>query len=134
MPFPGQEPTQAPIAKAPPLRRQLTQSLAYCRIVWPLRLIVQARAGQSHPPAGAPPALAVFSEQILERRVIQYRFGQQLLQPSVLILQRLQPARLRYLQPAVLRFPLVKSRIRDPVPPTYLWCLGLPPPLAKSPL
>lgn len=53
----------------------------------------------------APQALAVFSEQILERRVIQHRFSQQFLQPSVLILQRLQPARFRYLQSAVFRFP-----------------------------
>ena len=32
----------------------------------------------------------------------------------------LQPARLGDLEPAVLRLPLVKSRVRDPVPPTHL--------------
>jgi hypothetical protein len=31
----------------------------------------------------APQALAVFSEQVLERRVVQHRFSQQLLKPSV---------------------------------------------------
>jgi hypothetical protein len=38
-----------------------------------------------------PQALDVFSEQVFERCVIQHRFGQQLLQPAILILQRLQP-------------------------------------------
>jgi hypothetical protein len=52
-----------------------------------------------------PQASDVFSEDVLERRVIQHRFGQQLLEPAVLILQRFQPPDFRDLQPAVFRFP-----------------------------
>ena len=65
----------------------------------------------------APQASAVFSEDVLERRVIQHRLGQQLLEPAVLIFQGLQPPRLRDLQPAILGFPLIEGRVRDPVPP-----------------
>src|SRR5216684_3242678 len=52
--FPNQEPTQAPVAKAPPLRA--ANSRSRWRTVessWPFRLIVQARAVQSHQPACA---------------------------------------------------------------------------------
>jgi hypothetical protein len=66
---------------------------------------------------------AFCTEQVLERRVIRRRFRQQLLQAPVLILQRLQAARLRYVQPAVLRFPLVKGCAGDPLPPAHF--LGL---------
>jgi len=51
-------------------------------------------------------ALAVVSENVLERRVIQHRLGEQLLEPPVLILQHLQPPRFRHFQAAVLGFPL----------------------------
>src|ERR1700731_4399992 len=71
----------------------------------------------------APQALTVFSEQVLERRVVQHRLGQQLLQSAILILQGLQPARLRALEPTVLCLPLVEGRVRDAVPATYLWRL-----------
>src|SRR5689334_24399908 len=54
----------------------------------------------------APQALSVFSEQVLERRIVEHGLGQQLLQPPVLVLQRLQPACLRYVQPTVLSLPL----------------------------
>ena len=122
--FARQQPAQAPIAEAPPLRGQFAQPLPQCRVVRSSAPIAQSRMIQSHQPArapltqpvtapspaslllAAPQASDVFSEQVLERRVIQHRLGQQLLQPPVLILQRLQPARLRDLQPAVLRFPL----------------------------
>jgi hypothetical protein len=63
MAFPGQQPTQAPIAKGSPLRGQLTQSLAHRRIVRPFRLIVQARTIEPHQPAGAPPAQAVLRDE-----------------------------------------------------------------------
>src|SRR5271155_2476049 len=65
----------------------------------------------------APQASDVFSEQVLECRVVQQRVGQQSLQAPVLILQRLQPPGVRDLEPAVLRLPLVKCRARDSVPP-----------------
>ena len=46
--------------------------------------------------------------------VVQHRLGQELLQPSVLVLQRSQTAGFRYLQPAVLRLPLVKGCLLTP--------------------
>src|ERR1017187_10882133 len=86
-----------------------------------------ARAARpvEQPPPSAPQASDVFSEQVLERCVVQHRFSQQLLQPPVLILQRLQAARLGHLEPAVLRFPFVEGRARDPVAAAYF--LGLRP-------
>src|SRR3984893_9341980 len=72
----------------------------------------------------APQASDVFSEQVLERRVVQHRLRQQLLQPPGLILQRLQPASLGDAEPAVFCFPLVEGRARDPVAPADFLSLG----------
>src|SRR6185312_8142819 len=86
-----------------------------------------ARAARpvAQPPPSAPQASDVFSEQVLERCVVQHRLGQQLLQPPVLILQRLQAAGFGYVESAVLGFPLVEGRARDPVTAANL--LGLSP-------
>ena len=56
-----------------------------------------------------------FCRDILQHGVVQHRLGQQLLQPTVLVLQRPQPLGLRHLQAAVLRLPLVERRAADPV-------------------
>jgi hypothetical protein len=67
-----------------------------------MRAVGSIRAAQSagSPRFAAPQASNVFSEQILKRRIIKHRFGQQLLEPAVLIFQGLQPPRLRDLQPS----------------------------------
>ena len=57
----------------------------------------------------------IFCADLLEDCVVQHRLGQQLLQPPVLILQHLRPARIRHIEPAVLRLPLVERRAADPV-------------------
>src|ERR1700737_1811520 len=66
-------------------------------------------------PLAAPQASDVFSEQVFQRCVVQHRLRQELLKPPVLFLQRLQAARLGHLEPAVLGFPLVEGRARDPM-------------------
>ena len=122
--FARQQPAQTPVAEAPPLLRPAradADAVQNRPRAWAdsaesngrsppacMRVADSTRAARSagSPRRAAPQASDVFSEQVLKRRVIQHRFGQQLLQPPVLILQRLQPPRLRDLQPAVLRFPL----------------------------
>src|SRR3546814_4535656 len=47
--------------------------------------------------------------------VVQHRFRQQLLRLGVLVLQHLQPSRLRHVQPAIPGLPLVEGGIRDAV-------------------
>ena len=42
---------------------------------------------RENPPAAVPQASAVFSLNVLERRVVHHRLGQQLLQPAVFIHQ-----------------------------------------------
>src|SRR6201984_3828017 len=69
----------------------------------------------------APQASDVFSEQVLECRVVQQRVGQQSVQAAVLIFQRFQPPGVRDLAPPVLRFPLIEGRARDPVPSAHLF-------------
>src|SRR5471032_1706261 len=56
-----------------------------------------------------------FCRDVLQHGVVQHRLGQQLLQPTVLVLQRPQPLGLRHFQTAVLRFPLVERRTADPM-------------------
>lgn len=51
-----------------------------------------------------------FLRQILRHHVVQHRLGQQLLQPSVFLLEHPQTPSLGYLQPALLRLPLVECR------------------------
>src|SRR5262249_30896299 len=52
---------------------------------------------------------------VLQNGDVQHRLGQQLLQPRVLVLQRLQPPRIRHVETAELGLPLVKRRARDPM-------------------
>ena len=124
MPLARQQPAQPAIAEAPPLRGQFAQSLAQLCVVRAPGLIAQSRMidpdqparaplaqpvlldHPGHCQAAAPQASDVFSEDVLERGIIQHRLGQQLLQPPVLILQPLKPLRVRHFHAAVLRFPL----------------------------
>src|SRR5580698_9034798 len=64
---------------------------------------------------GASWASEVFYEHLLERRRIQHRLRQQLLQLAVLVLQRLELAGIGDLHPTVARAPLVEGRIADAV-------------------
>ena len=60
-------------------------------------------------------ASEVFSQGFLQRRHIQHRFRQQLLQLAVLLFQSLQSLGVRDLHPAVARSPIVERRVADPV-------------------
>ena len=62
----------------------------------------------------------IFCQKILQRRIVEHRVGQQLLQPSVLALHRLQALRLGDLEPAVLGLPVVKRRFAHPVLPAHV--------------
>src|SRR4029077_14224985 len=75
-------------------------------------------------PHDASEASEVFSDQVLERRIVEHLLGQQLLQPAVLALQSPQSATLRYFQAAELCLPLVEGRPADPMPPAQLLSLG----------
>src|SRR6478735_9212851 len=75
-------------------------------------------------PHDASEASEVFSDQVLERRIVEQLLGQQLLQPAVLVLQSPQSASLRYFQAAELCLPLVEGRPADPMPPAQLLSLG----------
>src|SRR4029077_16051211 len=80
-------------------------------------------------PHDASEASEVFSDQVLERRIVEHLLGEQLLQPAVLVLQSPQSASLRYFQAAELCLPLVEGRPADPMPPAQLLslapCFGL---------
>ena len=65
-------------------------------------------------------ASSVFCQQILQRGHVEHRFGEKLLQPPVLVLERFQSARLGHLQPAVARLPFVERGRADAMPPTDL--------------
>src|SRR6185312_1396698 len=60
-------------------------------------------------------ASEVFSKHLFQRRHIERRFRQQLLQLPVLLLESLQLAGVRHLHPAILRTPVIKRRIADPM-------------------
>ena len=77
--------------------------------------LTQPVAPHHPPPVSAPQASDVFSEEVLERLVVQKRIGAQPLQLVLLLLQRLEKSCIRHLQTAVTRFPLVQRRARDPV-------------------
>jgi hypothetical protein len=61
-------------------------------------------------PPDARRASPFFSKQILQRDIVQHRVRQHPLQPTVLVLERLQPLGLRHLQAAELGLPLVERR------------------------
>src|SRR5690606_23864998 len=62
-----------------------------------------------------PRASPLLSHEILQRRIVEHGVGQQTLQPRVLVLQRLQPARLRDIHPAEAGLPVVDRGVADPV-------------------
>ena len=68
--------------------------------------------------------LAVTSRR---HRVVQHRLGQQFLQPCILVLERLQPSRIRDIHAAIFGLPLVKRRRACGTPPP-----SLPPPPALA--
>jgi hypothetical protein len=55
-----------------------------------------------------------FRQELLHRGVVQHGLRKQLLELTVLVLDRPQPFGLRYLRPAVLAFPVVQRRFRSP--------------------
>lgn len=57
----------------------------------------------------------IFCDQILQHGIVEHRFGQQLLQPRVLLFERPQSSGLGYLQTAKLRLTLEECRRADPV-------------------
>ena len=62
----------------------------------------------------------VFSKHLLQRRHIQHRLRQELLELAVLLFQALQLAGVGDLHPAIARPPLVERRIADAVLPTQV--------------
>ena len=85
-----------------------------------------AAASAPFPLSPSPPLLSgswaseVFSRHLLECRHVRHRVRQWTLQLRVIQLQAPKPLRLRYLQPAILRTPLVERRVADAVLPTQL--------------
>src|SRR5262249_23586060 len=65
-----------------------------------------------------------FCSDLLEHRLVQFCFRQQLLQLGVLILERLQPLGVRHLEATLLSLPLVESRTADPVLAANIGRLG----------
>ncbi len=64
---------------------------------------------------GAPArALQLFSEHILQHRLVQRQLGYQLLQPRVLVAKLLDLANLIDFQPGILRLPAVVRLLRGP--------------------
>lgn len=57
----------------------------------------------------------IFCKKLAKCGCIQHLFGQQLLQPRVLVLKRLQPLRLGDLHAAVFGFPIIKRRFSNSV-------------------
>src|SRR5262245_7992449 len=56
-----------------------------------------------------------FCSDVLEHGVVEHCLGQKLLEPRVLVLERLQPLGVRHLEAAILRLPFVERRAADPV-------------------
>src|SRR5581483_5284222 len=67
-------------------------------------------------------ASEVFSEHLLERRRIEHRLRQKLLQLAVLVLKCLELAGIGDLHPAIAGSPLVEGRIADAVLAAQLAC------------
>lgn len=57
--------------------------------------------------------VTIFSEQVYRSGMVQHGDGEELLQPAVLILERLQPLRLADIHTAILGLPFVDDRIAD---------------------
>ena len=76
-------------------------------------------AGAPQPP-NARRASPPFSQQILQRHVVQQRVGPKPLQRAVLLLQRFQLARFGDVHPAELRLSFIEGRRADAVPAAQL--------------
>lgn len=77
------------------------------------------RSGDSRPLAAARPS--PFSpDQLLQRRLVQLRFGQQLLEPGVLLLELTQPLGVRDLHAAVLGLPAINRVLDNAIPARQL--------------
>ncbi len=57
----------------------------------------------------------IFSQQILQRRIVRHGVGQQLFQPSVLGLEATHPLGLRHLEAAILSLPVIERRVAHAV-------------------
>src|SRR5205823_10698620 len=75
----------------------------------------------SSPPV-ARRASPLFSQEILQRGIVEHGIGQHPLQPAVLVLQRPQPLGVGYIETAELGLPFIKRRRADPVFATDLCC------------
>src|SRR5690606_27496613 len=71
-------------------------------------------------PPDARQASPLFSQQVLQRDVVEHGVSQHPLELGVLVLQRLQTSRLRHVQPTILGLPLVESRRAEPVLPAQV--------------
>ncbi len=60
-------------------------------------------------------ASEVFSQSLAQRRHVEHRLGEKLLELAVLLVERLQPARIRDLHAAEARAPRVERRVADAV-------------------
>src|SRR5205814_8123492 len=67
------------------------------------------------PPRGKQRASPFFSEQVLQRGIVQHRVGQQPLQLGVFGFEAPQPSRLADLEPTVLALPIVERRVAHAV-------------------
>lgn len=70
--------------------------------------------------ASANRASEVFCQHLAQRRDVQHRLRQQVLQLGILFLEPLQAFRVRYFHSAVFRAPRVECRIADPVLPAQV--------------
>lgn len=72
------------------------------------------------PPSASRRASPFFCCDILQDCVVQHLLGQELLQPRVLVLERLQTAGVGHIHAAILRLELVEGRRADPVLPAHI--------------
>ena len=131
--FPAKQNLQTPIAEAPADRRQLAQPNTDRTVVRPPAAIAHGAAiGADHlarPPLAHLVMLAevsrglpsgsgrhhFFEAMSFNMTLSSDRSATQLLQPGVLVLERLQPTRVRDIEPAILGLPLVERGAADPV-------------------
>ena len=94
----------------------------YQRQALPAALIHDAQ--NTEPPASSQQACSVFSEQFLHHGLIKLGLGQQLLQLGILALEQAQLLGVGCFHPAILRLPVIKCCIADPVPTAQVAGLG----------
>jgi hypothetical protein len=76
----------------------------------------RAPPSDAAPPYAAPQASSLFCQKVLQRRDVQHRFRQQLLQTPVLVIEAVQTLRVRWVHPAVLRLPAIEGLLADSLP------------------